>query len=68
MTPVYCGTVTIKLAEGLEATPTDLLEGDGGKAVKKVHFKPYDLLSLRIQKALFLEEKNLFSRLKHLQI
>lgn len=42
------GTAKILLAEGYTATLTDLLETDGGKAVNKISFKPYDLLSLRI--------------------
>jgi len=45
------GRVKILLEDGFVATPTDLLEADGGKAVKKIVFKPYELLSLRIQKA-----------------
>ncbi|WFB35437.1 glycoside hydrolase family 38 C-terminal domain-containing protein [Kiritimatiellota bacterium B12222] len=45
------GKTKIELAEGYVATPTDLMEGEGGKAITTLPFKPYDLLSVRIQKS-----------------
>ena len=44
------GKANVLLAEGYTASPTDLLEGDGGKAITQITFKPYELLSLRICK------------------
>jgi alpha-mannosidase len=42
------GAARIELADGFQAIPTTLLEKDGTKAVSKVTFKPYELISLRI--------------------